>query len=339
MDEGSQMLDIIQYQTTRTFQSRIHFIDDGFVSFFNKNKSSQVWFYDPSLPSSILDIVHSLTTEDQRFAVPLKEEAKTLASFQSMIAFLDALDINQSTRIIAIGGGALLDAVGFISSVYRRGLSLCFIPTTLLAMVDASIGGKTALNTKYKNQIGTFYPAEDVVIDFSLLPTMPVSLIAEGMSEIIKIAFIKDRVLFDALKHKTLPIENIIAQAIQLKVNIVQEDLSDKNQRLLLNFGHTIGHAIEAYYQFTVPHGQCVAIGMLEELDDPIIKEALKQVLDIYQCLPNLEFNPTNIIPYLSKDKKIYDSMVYLVTCTTIGQGVVTPTLLATFIDKLTQRK
>jgi 3-dehydroquinate synthase len=339
MDEDCDMLEKIEFQTTRIFQSRIHFIHDGFLSFFNKTKSSDLWFYDPSLPAVILNTIFSYSREDQRFAVPLKEDAKTLVSFESMVAFLDRLDISQSTRIVAIGGGALLDAVGFVSSVYRRGLSLCFIPTTLLAMVDASIGGKTALNTQYKNQIGTFYPAEDVVIDFSLLPSMPPSLIAEGMSEIIKIALIKDRMLFDALKYKTLPIEAIIAQAIQLKVNIVQEDLNDKNQRLLLNFGHTIGHAIEAYYQFKVPHGQCVAMGMLEELDDPSIKHELTQVLNTYQCLPNLQLDRINIIPYLLKDKKRYDTMVQLVTCTTIGQGKVKPTLLETLIQKLTQRK
>ncbi len=177
----------------------------------------------------------------------------------------------KDTCMIALGGGVTTDLIGFLASTYCRGVPLICIPTTLLGMVDAAIGGKTGVNTPLgKNLIGAFYPAQKILIDPSTLSCLPRSEWVNGTAEVIKYALINSKELFENLKHWRIDdpdyIEKIIAQSISIKSKVVEEDFEEKKGlRHILNFGHTIAHAIELLEEYQLPHGQAVALGMLIE--------------------------------------------------------------------------
>ncbi|MEZ5314962.1 MAG: 3-dehydroquinate synthase [Chlamydiales bacterium] len=181
----------------------------------------------------------------------------------------------RDTCLIAVGGGELLDLIGFVASTYCRGIPYISIPTTLIAMTDASIGGKTGVNLKdAKNWIGTFYHPMRVFIDFSLLTTLPQQEFVYGLAETIKHSLIADRDFFDFLElnyvdilaRDPLLIQEMIRRSCLIKQSIVEKDPYEiKGLRQILNFGHSIGHALETFSNYTLAHGQAVFIGMLVE--------------------------------------------------------------------------
>lgn len=177
----------------------------------------------------------------------------------------------RETCLIALGGGVTTDLIGFLASTYCRGIPLVLVPTTLLAMIDAAIGGKTGVNTAFgKNLIGTFYPAELTLIDPCLLSTLSVSERTSGMAEAIKYALIKSPELFQFLSHSPpqdpLYLQRLIYECILIKAEIVEIDFEEKTGlRRILNFGHTIAHALEWLEEYNLGHGEAVAIGMLVE--------------------------------------------------------------------------
>lgn len=185
-----------------------------------------------------------------------------------------AKQYGRDTCLIALGGGVVLDLVGFVGATYCRGIPVIYIPTTLLAMVDACIGGKTGVNTPHgKNLIGTFTPPEVVLVDTSTLQTLPEAEFRNGMAEMIKHSVIADGDVFQQLReHVTqiqlrdgaLLLEMIYASCV-IKKRIVEQDETEQGIRAVLNFGHTIGHAIETIEHFQLGHGEAVAIGMLVE--------------------------------------------------------------------------
>lgn len=188
---------------------------------------------------------------------------------------LSEAKFQRNDYVVAIGGGTLTDVVGFAASIYMRGLRLVIIPTTLLCMVDAAIGGKNAVNFKgIKNVIGTFYQPSLVIADLDLLDTLPQQELINGLAEVIKYGITLDRELFEYLRknHDRImnrddqSLEYIVYKSILNKIAIVKEDPYElKNIRIVLNFGHTVGHAIEASTGFRVPHGKAVAVGMVLE--------------------------------------------------------------------------
>lgn len=312
-------------------------IDAGsFASWIRtQGKKDVLCFYDQTLPSMYLAIILDAIAIDRRCPLPAKEESKTFATIQNMIAFTEGKDISQSTEVIAIGGGAITDAVSFFASIYQRGLPLTLVPTTLLAMVDASIGGKTAINTTSKNQIGTFYPANQVFIDSDFLKTCSPSLIAEGMSEIIKIALLFDEKFVLALEQKTMSIEEIISNAIDLKAKLVSRDLNDGHLRQLLNFGHTLGHALEALHQYTIPHGQCVAAGVLLETDQSPLYPQIYKLFKQYECFSPIPFTVDALMTHIQSDKKRNQEKINIITLPFIGQGTLMTIPLKDFKDKI----
>ncbi len=180
----------------------------------------------------------------------------------------------RDTLIIAIGGGVVSDMAGFIASTYCRGISVIYIPTTLLAMVDASIGGKTGVNTDYgKNMIGTFYQPDAVIIDFKSLNSLPDREFNNGLVEVIKHYVLADYKLFKLLEKSSYKlirsssslIERIVFSSCCIKKKIVEQDEKESGIRQLLNFGHTIGHAVELIENYGIYHGEAVAIGMIVE--------------------------------------------------------------------------
>ncbi len=198
------------------------------------------------------------------------EGAKTLSTVERIYERLVEFEIDRGACIVGIGGGIVCDVSGFVASTYLRGLRFGFVPTTLLSQVDASVGGKNGVNFKgYKNLIGTINQPDFVICDNELLSSLPVGEVRNGYSEIIKHAAIGDAELFgyleanvkDALALTPKTLERIVFDSLSVKAKIVQEDEREQNERMKLNFGHTIGHAFEMV--LGLPHGEAIALGMM----------------------------------------------------------------------------
>ncbi|AAK40642.1 3-dehydroquinate synthase [Saccharolobus solfataricus] len=203
------------------------------------------------------------------------ESTKELSSVISLVEKLFEKNFDRGDYIIGVGGGTVTDVAGFLASIYLRGLNLINVPTTFLGMVDAAIGGKNGVNfNNIKNLIGTFYQPSMIISDLEFLETLPIEELKKGLAEVIKYGLTLDKELYDYLslnKEKILnkdkqALEDIIFRSTLDKLSIVKEDEREtKGIRIVLNFGHTIGHAIEAGSSFNVPHGYAISVGMVCE--------------------------------------------------------------------------
>ena len=199
------------------------------------------------------------------YTFPAGEEQKTPQTYCSILNFLAENTFTRSDIIIALGGGVTGDMAGFAAATFLRGIAYVQIPTSLLAMVDSSVGGKTAIDLPTgKNLVGAFYQPSMVLCDLDVLNTLPEGIFRDGCAEIIKYGVLYDRSLFDHLVNNGLLFdrEYVIARCISLKGEVVNSDEFDTGARQKLNLGHTIGHGIEAQSHYTVSHGQAVAAGM-----------------------------------------------------------------------------
>jgi len=204
--------------------------------------------------------------------VPSGEEAKSHETKSLIEQTLFAGGYGRDTAIIALGGGATTDVAGFIASTYLRGVPFISIPTTLLSMIDASIGGKTAINTSFgKNLLGTFYHPETILIDTRVLSSLPEKHWMNGLAEGLKMGLISDSFFWDLLEknHQNgmcfLHDPSLIVRAIEDKMNIVERDPKERGIRRILNFGHTVGHSLEALSSYEMSHGEAVALGCVVE--------------------------------------------------------------------------
>ena len=200
------------------------------------------------------------------FVFPAGEESKSKETLFELIEFMAENRLTRSDFAVALGGGVTGDMTGLAASLYLRGIPFVQVPTTLLAAVDSSVGGKTAVNLKAgKNLMGAFYQPELVLCDTRTLDTLSDEIFADGMAEVIKYGVIFDRELFDRGKGGVVKsdIEKIIARCVELKRDVVARDEFDKGDRQLLNFGHTMAHSIEKCSNFEISHGSAVAIGMV----------------------------------------------------------------------------
>jgi len=211
----------------------------------------------------------------ERFDLPAGETCKTFAQLERTCEWMASQGFDRGAAIVAVGGGATSDHAGFAASVYLRGIQFAVIPTTLLAMVDASVGGKTAVDLKAgKNLVGAFHQPRLVVADLNFLDSLPARELAAGMAEVVKAALISDAPLFAMLEAQTKPahewpreqLADAIASAVKVKVGVVSEDERESGRRAILNFGHTLGHAMEAGSQYGLLHGEAVSLGMLAAL-------------------------------------------------------------------------
>jgi 3-dehydroquinate synthase len=206
-----------------------------------------------------------------REVVPDGEAAKEISVAAGLWSRLAAREIGRHDVIVAVGGGAVTDLAGFVAATWLRGVRLVLIPTTLLGMTDAAIGGKTAINIAAgKNLVGAFHPPAGVLADLETLATLPAPEYASGLAEVIKAGFIADPVILDLVEADPAaaarsggPHEReLVERAITMKAAVVSADLREAGQREMLNYGHTLGHAIERAEQYTMRHGEAVAIGM-----------------------------------------------------------------------------
>lgn len=224
--------------------------------------------------------------ETELFFFPHGEQHKTRATKEHLEDQLFEKRWGRDTCVIALGGGVVTDLAGYLAATYCRGIPLVMIPTTLLGMVDASIGGKTGINVPAgKNMLGCFYPPKKVIIDLSTLQTLPKKELANGFVEIIKHGLIADSNLFEFLEKNSPSllalekpfIEKAIFESCRIKKEIVEQDEKEQGKRHLLNFGHTVGHALEHLTHYTLPHGEAVAIGLCVESYLSLQQETLNQ--------------------------------------------------------------
>ena len=201
-----------------------------------------------------------------RFAMPHGEAHKTLATWETMLAFLSEQGMTRADAVVALGGGVPGDVAGFAAASYQRGVDLVQIPTTLLAMIDSSVGGKTGVDLGgLKNQVGAFHQPRLVLIDPDALSTLPAATLSDGAAEAVKYGVLGDTELFERLSRGgwTEDAEWVIERCVFHKAALVAADELDRGSRQLLNLGHTLGHAIEKCSGFRFSHGQAVAVGMI----------------------------------------------------------------------------
>ncbi|MBF8807443.1 MAG: 3-dehydroquinate synthase [Enterococcus lacertideformus] len=272
------------------------------------------------------------------YIIPAGEKSKSLEMAAKLYDFLAEKQFTRSDGVIALGGGVVGDLAGFVASTYMRGISFVQIPTSLLAQVDSSIGGKTAVNgSTAKNMIGTFAQPDGVLIDPETLKTLPQKRIQEGIAEIIKCGAIKDTSLWsdlaqftdieDLLAHS----ESVIEKALRVKKEVVEEDQFDQGSRLLLNFGHAIGHAVEHTAGYgEISHGEAVAIGMVQmsrmaEKRSEMPKGITEQLITMnrkYQLPISYEpWNEQMLYQAITHDKKARGQNLKIILLEKIGQG------------------
>ena len=285
--------------------------------------------------------------ECHSFVLPHCEPTK---SFQSLPKIYEALinaKLTRSDLLIALGGGVIGDLAGFAASSYLRGIKFVQIPTSLLAQVDSSVGGKVAVDlSQGKNLVGAFYHPKAVIIDPDVLNTLPDHFISDGMGEVIKYGCIKDKELFELLcKHTSFDdlkpkLTQIIARCVDIKRIVVEADQFDLGERILLNFGHTLAHTIEQHFNYErESHGEAVGIGMYQitkiaeekGLTTSGCAEQIKKVLEIYKLPDNSNLPIDVLTDAISLDKKNLNNHLNVVLLHDIGDSYVYPTDVSFF--------
>ncbi|QIM67052.1 3-dehydroquinate synthase [Mannheimia granulomatis] len=294
--------------------------------------------------------------------IPDGEQHKTLDSLNLIFTALLEKNHNRDTTLIALGGGVIGDVAGFAAASYQRGIRFIQIPTTLLAQVDSSVGGKTAVNHPLgKNMIGAFYQPVSVIVDTDTLHTLAKREVSAGLAEVIKYGAIFDLPFFEWLEKHIDDLVNLqqdaleycIQRCCQLKADVVARDETEKGDRALLNLGHTFGHAIEARMGYGVwLHGEAVSVGMLEAaalshiLGDLSEKDVgrLEKLL-ARSNLPTVSpdgMEPVEYLPYMWRDKKVLSGQLRLILLKSLGQAYVsakaTEAQVLASIERFTQR-
>lgn len=267
------------------------------------------------------------------FSLPQGEKAKTRRVKEELEDKLLKKGFGKDALFLALGGGAICDAVGFLASTYMRGATLLLIPTTLLAMADAAIGGKTGIDTPLgKNLIGTIYFPKAVWIDEAFLETLPSKEWLSGMGEIIKSSLIADRNLFEQIEEQDSSFHNrtyiafLLKRCATLKLKLIEQDPHELSIRSILNFGHTIGHALEQASNYTLSHGEAVAIGCLVEghLSCHLGYLPEQELMRMVSLIKKLGFKKPplskHLIEIMRRDKKVRDGQIRFVLLKHIGE-------------------
>ena len=263
----------------------------------------------------------------ERIVFPAGERSKTLETYAELVRGLAALELTRTDFVVALGGGVVGDMAGFAAATYLRGIGFVQVPTTLLAMVDSSIGGKTGVDIpEGKNLVGAFHLPREIVRDVGFLGTLPEKEMKNGLAEMIKTAVLFDEEMFAALRDLAAKgaqgglkegLEKWVERCAAWKQKIVDEDFKEGGQRKLLNLGHTFGHAIEKVSDFAIPHGEAVAIGMrIVGKDVPEIGK----ILDAYGFGTFEGFDRVKILEAMRSDKKRSGDTITLVVPRKIGK-------------------
>jgi 3-dehydroquinate synthase len=290
------------------------------------------------------EISHTLSSFNlKRLVLPDGETEKNLNTVEKTVEFLSDNGLDRDSTVIAFGGGVVGDITGFVASSYMRGIKFLQVPTTLLAQVDSSVGGKTGVNIKQgKNLIGAFYQPTAVISDTRFLNTLETRRLSEGLAEVIKYGLIYDSIFFEWLRENTNKILDIdpetmiqlIERCCQIKAAVVSQDEKEGSIRAILNFGHTFGHAIESLTDYSsFSHGEAVAIGMIMAANlsqymgmvSSNDVENIRKSIDAFNLptnKPNLDSN--KFLEAMKRDKKSQDGEIRLILLESIGKAMIT---------------
>ncbi len=287
--------------------------------------------------SDVVRIEEAIEAQIFYFMVPDGEAAKSLESIKKLWDWLGAAGFTRSDLIVGVGGGAITDVAGFAAASWLRGIDWIAVPTTLAGMVDAAVGGKTGINSEYgKNLIGAFYSPTCVIIDLSWLSTLPDRDFSAGMAEVIKYGFIAPSQILMWLEAKSLAqlradealTAALIEAAVRIKADVVSEDFKESFVREILNYGHTLGHAIEIHSRYSLRHGEAISIGLVFAAELAQIKGHLSaQIVDLHrEMLLSMQLPITyprtawsELLPLLYLDKKSRGRSLRFVGLSQIG--------------------
>lgn len=291
-----------------------------------------------------------ISFECHSMVIPHGESSKTMQMLSEIYSRLIRAKISRTDLIVALGGGVVGDLAGFAAATYLRGVSLVQIPTSILAQVDSSVGGKTAVDLpEGKNLVGAFYQPKLVLIDPEVLSTLPQRYVTDGLGEVIKYGCIKEKRLFEQLEaygsYEELKehLLDVIAACVNIKRQVVEEDEFDTGERLLLNFGHTLAHAIEQYHHYErESHGEAVAVGMYQitkvseekGLTKGGTAERIGKILKAYGLPTESGICVRDLKETMKSDKKNLDQKLNLVLLREIGEAYVYPTGIEFFCDE-----
>lgn len=264
-----------------------------------------------------------------KYVIPAGEASKCADNMLAFLNFLAAEQLTRSDAVIAFGGGVVGDLGGLSASLYLRGVKYVQVPTTLLAAVDSSVGGKTAIDIPAgKNLVGSFYQPSMVCCDTLLMDTLPENIYRDGCAEVIKYGMILDARLYSDLHNVPFDREDVVARCVAIKRDVVQQDEFDNGMRGLLNFGHTFGHAIEKLSDFAVSHGEAVAKGMvIAARMAPLcglcdVSDSLSRLLISYGFDISCGYNANEIFEALLSDKKRRGGSISVVLPKAVGECI-----------------
>jgi 3-dehydroquinate synthase len=327
--------------------SEIHYsnkfddLDSQLKNFINQEK--HVIFIDSKLSSII-----NLDPKFKIFELEINESTKDLNTIQKIWKIMFSESLDRSSKIIGIGGGVLSDLVGFATSTFKRGANLSLVPSTFLGMVDAAHGGKTGFNNEFgKNQIGTFFIPEKIFICTEFLDSLSEIEMNNGIIESLKAGFLGDKEIIEMIyQDKLNNLEEIIKKSIQVKYNILKNDLRESNERMFLNLGHTIGHLIEKDSNYSISHGQAVAIGMLKGFEiseskfnlNSSIKDEFESFLNKQSMKTEYSFNSnqSELKEIITNDKKVTSDVVKFVLIKNIQEPVLIDFSINDLLEVLT---
>lgn len=281
---------------------------------------------DDFIPKDYLDIIKTKITNPLVFEVPMGENSKSIDIAYSIINEMIEEKVSRSALLIALGGGVIGDLTGFVASIYMRGIDFLQIPTTLLSQIDSSVGGKVGINSEtMKNAIGSFYQPKMVLIDTETLKTLSEREFNNGVAEMIKYGLIADKTLFYDVLEKSINdnLEHYIGRCVEIKRNLVVQDELDKGIRQLLNYGHTIGHAIEQHSEYSILHGEAISIGMNLMSKGYSHHSDLIKILNKYSLPVDHDYESNILLKYIKTDKKVMNEKLNIVVVEEVGNGLI----------------
>jgi len=316
-------------------------IEKGLLKNINKyiDKNREIIIIsDSNIPKQYINTIKPLLGNPLCLFVPQGETSKSMEMAYSLLNSLVENSVTRGALIIALGGGVIGDLVGFVASIYLRGVDFIQIPTTLLSQIDSSVGGKVGINANsMKNAIGSFKQPKLVLIDPETLETLDSRQVSSGISEMIKYGLIASKSLFKDISDKDIfaNIEDYIFQCISIKRDIVTEDELDYGLRQLLNYGHTIGHAIEQYSNYQLLHGEAIAIGMSLMAKGCSFEKDLLNVLAKYILPTTYEYDNETIYQYIRTDKKANGNTLNIIMVDELGKGYIKPIKIIEIKERL----
>lgn len=281
---------------------------------------------DDYIPKVYLNTITSKLHNPLTIEVPMGETSKSITMVSEVINKMIENKITRSCLVLALGGGVIGDLAGFVASIYFRGVDYIQIPTTLLSQIDSSIGGKVGINTIHmKNAIGSFYQPKMVIIDPDTLDTLSEKQKNNGVAELIKYGLIADKELFEAVCNHNIweNIEHYITKCIEIKRDYVIDDEHDLGKRQILNFGHTIGHAIEQDSKYQLLHGEAIAIGMLMISKNESYYQELYNCFKKYKLINSYPYKPDVIYDFIKTDKKASNNTLNIILVENVGNGFI----------------